>query len=549
MMKRFFLLLLLLALLPAASLYGQDEAGLASLGDELPTVDLYIGLRTDSAFVEIVDNLLLRVTSGVPGNIVPSLRLRDAIAYALNLDGAIDIVSLVLPWLGDQAAVGITGFANLIDEDSTNDDDITLYLIAEMRSRLLAEAFLLTAGLPEGTRRSVVDDVVRYQSESDQLEIVLDRQYLRLISGPAATEVIGQGEAFEAAMDALPQAPDTYDVVVFERAAAPLRVIAEDPALFELLSAFGLALPDLDASAAGLVLNESRLQLDVSQLRSGNAVPVEASLNPDFAARFPDNSTLVAHGVDLSRLLRGVAGVIASISASDTSESVYERFESLSQLLLGLDLEADILPLVTSDYGIFLISPESDNIASNNGLEATAFVTTVSDGNVAWQRLQQANDTLRRVFADDFEVLSDQLPDGQEIVRYRPIHAVDGQQDLQAGVIDNTLFLGTPFATDALLSDGGGFDTTDLYQRSQSFSLTDAQVAIYVEGQGAARLLLLADVLAEPLQATLGGADILQATVESVESLVQGGMITQAYTPENDLLVRVLLLLHPADTE
>ncbi len=125
----------------AAAPQAQSAPDLTGLASYFPAdIPVYIGVRTDAAFVDELDSLIQTVATKVPqAGMAGSLRgmLDRGIGQAFGAGATFDTV--FGPWLGSSAAIGVLSLDSAADGDT---DDLPVLFAASITDRVKAEAFV-----------------------------------------------------------------------------------------------------------------------------------------------------------------------------------------------------------------------------------------------------------------------------------------------------------------------------------------------------------------------------------------------------------------------
>lgn len=564
-MKR-WLMLGLFALCAIAPLRAQEinPDDVRRMAAQMPPVDVFVVLRTDSARLQLFDALALQITSRLPESITSAVSLRDLINQGLFAQINLDLFGLVNAWLGDTVAFGLTGLDRLLDDDPTNDEDIVIYAAADVTNRTLALTSLRVTGLLSGLNVTRDGDRVTYRGESRLLR--LDGTSLFFINGradvPNEGSTLADTPAFGRSLATLPR--DDYGLLLYEAESAFLRRLGEeDVAIAEILAALGLEIDALGPVVGGFTVgNTGDLLLDVAQERRFVTVEAGPAVDPDFLARLPASADVVLHTTDLDVFMSVFSGLIASISASDTPESVYARFETLVELLLGLDLRQDILRWASGDYGVMLqLARPGEALAEDAFPVQLGLAVQVSDVDAAQNFVDALAQALPELLPLDATL--DNAPivlvEGErdrrvDVWRVRvPLAAAelealehDTTLEILMGVTSDLLFVATHDLTVDLLSQRPRLSESEAYQRAQAYDLPDATLTFFTLGtvpDGALDWLLASS---QPLRDLLSQADpaLTQALDEdSFGRVVRSTSLSLRSDADDSLLTRLVVIL------
>jgi hypothetical protein len=527
---------------------------MAAIASHLPDVDFFAAVRTDPEFIDSLDSIMLRLTADLPEDVAPRRTVRELLNEVVSPIPGIDIVAILNTWLGKYAAAGVSGIDNLLDDSVDNDSDVVIYIALELKNRLLAEATLAFSGIiPEATREEF-DGYTVYTSSVEKRVMVISDDIALLAIG--TTDVVlnpapslAENPDFIPTIDELPG--DGYSSLVYGKTFTILQQMASDSAMDEILSSIGLQANALGAAAMGFsILDETSLIVDLAQARGS---PFESELHAfdaDFAEFFPADSLFMIHTTDLKSLTDAFAGLIASISASDTPESIYERFETLSELLLGLDLRDDILDFAQGDYGGF-VQINADDLALQ-----FAIVFESDDSAQAQVIVRAMRDALDLLLADRknvtitpvaLPIVSEGVSTTIDAISVTFASQVAGPIQLVIGAHQRLLFVATRAAMDDLFAPDNRLTDTSAYIHAYDRWLSDAAVLVYLDGAELSATLersaLMIQPLLEPIQSPLLNAIL---TTESGRNLIESATISLASNANNSLLLRIVLTLTPA---
>ncbi|MCA9913598.1 MAG: DUF3352 domain-containing protein, partial [Anaerolineae bacterium] len=337
MNRRFFLIALLFALvIPSmGALHAIDEPldGAASLASYYPdSTVVYAATRIDEDFVDTLDSLVSRLTATLAKLDVPPLTLRQILFFTgLN-------PNQVLPWLGDYAALGVTGITSSGDFDNDS-----LQLVVELEDSEAALAYL-TELIPDAqvienqnsTLLVVPQDTV-FQIYDDVMVIAIEQQTL-----PGLETSLVSNERFRNVLADLPEA--SYNVLLYVDVPTVAATTPEQDGAELLVQAGALAV-------GATILNDRSLTIDIAQnlpnLPAGyiSAEPV----NQEFLRFIPANTNALIHSTDLSAAITGIFD-LADMNQGQSSQE--EIAAALAEV--GIDLQADILDWADGNYALFL---------------------------------------------------------------------------------------------------------------------------------------------------------------------------------------------------
>jgi len=243
--------------------------------------------------------------------------------------------------------------------------------------------------------------------------------------------------------------------------------------------------------------------------------------------------------MDVEVLLNTAAGLIASISASDKTPDVYRQIERLGELLLGLDLETDILPWIEGDYGVFA-AIDSDPEEQGQSATQIGIILEISDPAGAQRFITAVADAVGQ-FSEDTTVREIQLATESgatlDAISFQSFAEITGPLALVLGHNESFLFAATYDAAINLLD--GGLSLADVagYQTSQQYVLPDNGLSVYVDGDAPHALFGLLHALRPALidQMRQSAATIAPGIIAE---MVESSTISVVSSPDNSLILR-----------
>lgn len=538
-MKRSGILIVLVVLLAGSfplPAQAAPVADLTALARYFPQdAVFYLGMRTDAAFVEMIDAMVTRAYQRAPdplggGSLTDALD--DWAQFALR-DETATFATAIRPWLGDVAAAGMPVFrADIADMNRGLDK---AFIVLSITDRAGAEAFAeahmeaLVPDLFEKTETAAYTlltvpafpDTIAYMISDDAM-LVGSPEALPLDGLPQPT--LRGNTAFNAALSKLPESD--YHLVAYVDAPAIAREIA--PLVKRAAGRGARALdltPFLDAlgpAALGFTTFESRsLAMDYAQLVDDTAALAEMGMvlpppgppvDLRFAARIPAEAALVVQGAGfgpaVQAMIDSVRGFSAYLEASgiaffDLGPRAGQAGELLRKVRLadlatfaeltfkgamGLELE-DVLAWMRGDFAAFVtVGLEEAGVALNH-----AWVVETTDPKAAQALVEAAaafleqnaiDHTRETVSGADVIALPGFLdPAGRAFWQgRRPARApVLAPQDALIGANEAVFAAGTRDAVAfSLAPSNGGLAEDPAYLAAQAHLLPGAETIWYV---------------------------------------------------------------------
>ena len=113
---------------------------------------VFVATRSDDAYLESLDSLVLRIADALPAGAVPAGTVTEALDEALGrADPPLDFQEDIRPWLGDTAALGVLeipvqdGSATRFMEERQLDEDAPMLIALAITDREAATEFFENA--------------------------------------------------------------------------------------------------------------------------------------------------------------------------------------------------------------------------------------------------------------------------------------------------------------------------------------------------------------------------------------------------------------------
>lgn len=523
---------------------------LSELGAYIPAdVEAFLSVRTGSTYLDELDAITLRITERISDDVLPTQTLRDLLDQIIAPEvNGISLVRLVDLWIGDESAIGVRNIAPLLDDNPDNDAEAIVYMAVRIRNRALARGAIATLGLTTEATRTQQGDfaVFTTTNASNQTSVAISDDML-LITLNTATPVLGQPTLadqpdFQQALRELP--PQSHLAIFYAQTTETVQDLAQDRAIRDILTALSLNADALGGFAMGFALAEDQSVLvDVVQLRALTNPPRNQPIDLNFAAHIPAGQAFVLHTTDLATLVRSAAGLIAAISASDTPETTYERIEVLSDLLLGLDLQTQILDVADGDFAV-IVDLDEAQLLSQADVGAVFALTDSAGADALVNGLGYGATQLFREAVITPTRITDAIPALDAIAIAVPNSAA---AEVLVSHDQQLFFAATRPLMAHLVTAVPSLQDDAIYRAAAQYMLPDAHIAVFVNQGGPGALIDLGVALLEPLgvfvaQDTLQPDDI--ATLRNILTVILNSASISTRTNDNGhLLVRFVLTL------
>ena len=268
----------------------------------------------------------------------------------------LDYREQIKPWLGNQVAVAAW-------PSGADPADAAVVLIAEVKDRAAADASLAEIAATSGAAPEVVAyqgvdlhlaEGVAYAFVGEMLAVGESRESLEaVVDADGSAETLANREDFSATMADLP--PDHLASAFVDLAA-----IAEATDTAEQLSAVSTAGAALIAERDGLRLSGSA-PFDVdgaaSSATAGFALGGEPSSLVDW---MPEDTIAELVVFGLRGTLEDAEAAAAGAPEGEQVTETLDTFRALAAFGLGIDIDADLLPLLDREVGIAITGLEGD---------------------------------------------------------------------------------------------------------------------------------------------------------------------------------------------
>lgn len=520
-MKKLLILVVLLmaavSVMPAAATPVDELTELAAYFPE--DTPIFFTLRTDTAYIETVDDLLARIVDAVPG--MPPVSLTQELDRMAEEASDGSFAEVFGPWLGDKASFGLIDLAATADDDRENDIGAFL-LVVEITDRDAAVEYLLSVTdddyeMVEDGDFTVFQPVVDPSDDDDDPMPPIAVGDDVIFVGGIETAMAGMpdpalsgSDAFVTALDSLPG--DDYNILGIINSEALAEFAASEIPADSPDAATLASLQSLDQIALGFTLLDNRsLTIDFAVgVNTGVLSEVtgvtEFAMTPidmSFADHIPAGTPIVIIGNNLRATYENALTSLSSLAAMEGEEGQDEFDKGLQQVtfmlrgLTGLDLEEDVLRWMTGEYALYLgLSPavaEADNLfaALADGLPVNfgLLIDASADPDAAADVVAgiiQAVDFAAAQADETTEIdITDETIGGTEA----SVITITGQTmpfpiELLVASNDEVFVFGTRSSVRAALAPDGGLSSEASFEEALRYALPDSTAFAYLAGEG-----------------------------------------------------------------
>jgi len=562
-MKKFALLaaLLILALgifvLPAAA-QAQD---LTTLAAYLPAdAPIYVGFRTDDAFITKLDPLLSKLGPMIPGGMMSGSLQETLDQLATQIQPGGTFATTIRPWLGDTAAFGVYSLDPSINQPYT----IVFSIKDQDKADALFNTLLSTedyavsdsSGASVYTPKSTLSSQPNFIFRSDVLIVTSDKSLVE--SGGAPTTKLSDGGDFSTTLGLLPASQ--YNGVIYAdlpkilsstmKARMNSQMSASDAAGMQMMTSMFSAFKPM---AFGLtILDDRSLTIDA-------AVPIDSSANSPFAmmtSRKPVNpafvqhilagTPLVAQGTDLyDNYQNSIANlrVLAQNMPSNSRNSmkpqdVETALWGLGFIVRGLTgLETtDALGWMTGDYAFTLGFTPAFTDAQNVFAVVQSLpiefglIIDATDPAAAQKVCDGLTRSLSGLPAENLTVKEETLDSGAKALSFT-VQSPDMPFpiELLAATGNGVFAVGTRRTVEAALDPKNpGLSSDAAYTEASKYLLKDANAVLYLSGSGLKPLPRVMTQTSNPDDVRAQGKQI-----QALLDLISSGSISTSALPNN----------------
>jgi len=494
----------------------------APFADQFPADTLlYASLRTDDAYIDLLDGIVERFVSVLqplaqPGDLPPDLSLRTVLdMIAMDAVGS-DFASGVRPWLGDVVALGAAPDADgmtqiLLVVDVTNKDAVLSFL---------------TANIPDLERTEEGDFTVFYDGFETYIAVNNDAMYITaeraLIPFNALDGSLATTSLFMDSLAALPA--ESYNILLYANGDG----VAQAEAAASMFGA-----PDLESMAGdnvtlmvgATIQDERSLILDVVGLGEDAAMLFSAfdtPVDPAFTRYIPDAS-MVIHGSNLADTL------MTALAASGEDVS---QFETISQLF-QLDFQTEFLPLFSGDYALFLDVAGLDLISflDSSAIDPDFIVAGVVLETTNYENVQAVLSNLNMLLmmfasGEGISVEPGTIAGTDALIITISDPSLVNPLEIVLAANEEVIVIVTRNVAESILSGEGGLDRSPLYQEAANYFLPNSSIVAYLEPGTLIGL------------ASLGWSFAVNPTVEGV--VLQSSGVTPGLGQTDDDMIQAL---------
>lgn len=511
-------------------------------------VDFFAVIRSDSDFINRLDQLFIAIGEQLPNNLSQPLSINalinQVIAQSTTLPIQLDVVNILMQALGDWAGIGIDGIPEAI---ASRNSTVRLYLTVDIGNHRMAQTLItLMAGALGLEVRPAIHDYRVYSM--DDLTLAINETLLHIAYQADLNLALGRSlqdvSLFTEGIRQLPR--NDYDLWAYFNTPAVSLPLIQDAIILRMLRSFDVDDKTLGASVAGVVLDDDGLTIDLVQRRDVPQTQTNISIDPSFWQFIPAPAQFFVHTTDFTHLVGSTTSVLSAISASDTPELIMRDFMQLTRLFLNADLQADILSWTHGDYAVWgkfpsVIDVQTDIIPlSYIGI---VFETTLpQDSRRLVDLLTKAAQTqfghdavfnLNRTTINASDVVFIRLPS------YR---AGFLPPEIAIGANDEIFFIATLAAAQDLLHPHS--DYSGAIPHLMPTFLEAPKVAIYLNGDAIGEIGTVFATLIEPLQtfffSELSTPQILQAYRTAFAQLFPALSLSAKADEQGDVIIRLV---------
>ncbi|PJF31993.1 MAG: hypothetical protein CUN52_02255 [Phototrophicales bacterium] len=492
-MKQLILLLGLVMVMVLGVSVSQADAPQVTLAnaffaEQMPAgAGVYIGIRTDDAYIEELDGILAPILaklnditaitqpqSNIPQNF-STRQILDMIAQRL-VDR--DFATTIRPWLGSSMAMA--GYWGEYITEKT--------LIAiDHSNRELAEAFVENLLAPLSPATTAEGNFVIYSANNGMLNIAINDDTVYLASDRALLPINGNPANalsndinFQKAVGSL-SAPN-YNILVVGETSNLMQIIDNNRSYTRNM--VQSILPNGYTAIGATIVNGVSPTIDIAQVGLPSEIVdlFNTPIDPTFLQNIPANATAVIHG---THLIAPYNALIDLVSAQ-TGQDLRTQLEQ-AQTIFGMDV---ISLLLSGDFAIyFTYKPDAIATVFNQQLDALAsnpfgittldieslldfgYIFEISDRAQAQALINQLADLYVMLGAgNDITISREEIAGGNALnLTLRSANMND--VNMLIGTNDRLLVMGFRENAIAILNGQGGFDSNPFYQNSLRYTL------------------------------------------------------------------------------
>lgn len=385
-MKKATVLLLVFAILvgmlPLSVVTAASTGDLTSLAAYLPAdTSVFVGLRTDDAFITEIEGLLNLLAARLPAGTIPPVGLFDLLDMAIaEVMPEGNFQRVVRSWLGDTAVLGVLNLDDAYDPMSLSVEDPPVVLALSVTNRAAAEelvGLLMADSLASGfVERGEEGPFTTYKTvgrQADAASILIGDDVLLVTNSPLGDLLqlpggsLADNEAFIGAFDLLPA--ESYNILVYVDSQGIIEAQANqlgdfDPEMAAISRLLGMQGP----LAMGFTMLDGHVltmdiatRLDREALQAtGEMLPDMQPINPAFAEYLPAGAQFVILGTGIWGGYQSslIAAQLAMEAQGEDPEDMYSQLElygDFIEQMVGLDYEEDLLSWMTEDFALYFM--------------------------------------------------------------------------------------------------------------------------------------------------------------------------------------------------
>jgi hypothetical protein len=460
----------------------------AFFAEQMPAgAGVYIGIRTDDAYIEELDGILAPILaklndvtaitqpqSNIPQNF--SIRqILDMIAQPLMGE---DFVTSIRPWLGSSMAM-----AGYWGEYITE----KVLVAIDHSNRELTEAFVENRLAPLRPETTVEGNFVIYSANNGMLNIAINDDAIYLASDRALLPINGNPANalsndmnFQKAVGSL-SAPN-YNILVAGETSNLMQIIDNNRSYTRNM--VQSILPDAYTAIGATIVNGVSPTIDIAQVGLPSEVVnlFSTPVDPTFLRNIPANATAVIHGTNLIAPYNALIDLVSAQTGQDLRTQLEQ-----AQTIFGMDV---ISLLLSGDFAIyFTYKPDAIATVFNQQLDALAsnpfgfttldveslldfgYIFEISDRAQAQSLIDQLADLYVMLGAGNDIIISREEIAGGNALNLTLRSANMNDVNMLIGTNDRLLVMGLRENAIAILNGQGGFDSNPFYQNSLRYTL------------------------------------------------------------------------------
>jgi len=566
MLKRISLVfMLVIALVGIVGVQAQRTAEPQSMAQYLPAdADFYFAVRTDGAFLDEISGLV----NGIIEKLPPVVQQQTA---GLNLKTLLEmqIGPLSETGLGDYVAASASNTTVLYDQDSRNDTEVVVYIVAALNDRAKFEAFI--EKVAPNAKKSDENGTTMYAASAGMVNVLVtdDLAYLTNTAAMPSGDMLNGVSKFNDTLGKLPEA--SYNFLAYADfgplfASMMTMMPPQSSAMFDSM---GLDLANLGPIViGGTVLDEKSLVIDIYSPSFGAAMmPSTAPIDPAFTNNIPSGFSFVVQGTDLKTSLNASLDLVYKMQeqqgSSNSSMPTRDQINSQLKAFLGIDLDNDIIGWLGGDYALIadfdmatLLTALESGKTTDMKLDPHFAFVVQGDGSDKPAKVVNAIGTLliaqTKNMNDAPKInLSSEAGMTSIIIEDIPVSPSPKIQ-ISLEIVGNKDFfiVGDKATVEAILSgDGNRLSGDASYVEAQKYILPNASSVAYAGGKGWGDLTALFGGLMGPRSMSSSTSDMTEQTkllasvLRSVYDIIGSSSLSVAYNADGSQNSRAVFTL------